>query len=41
MILLSASAENVNMPLWALIPFVLMLAMIAVGPLMFHTGGKK
>ena len=36
MILLSASAENVNMPLWAIIPFVLMLAMIAVGPLMFH-----
>ncbi len=36
MILLSASLENVNMPLWAIIPFVLMLAMIAVGPLLFH-----
>lgn len=25
-----------SIPLWALIPFVIMLAMIAVGPLMFH-----
>ncbi|MDX9892531.1 MAG: sodium:proton antiporter [Bacteroidales bacterium] len=25
-----------SIPIWALIPFILMLAMIAVGPLMFH-----
>lgn len=36
MILLSASEVNVDMPLWALIPFVLMLLMIAIGPLLFH-----
>ncbi len=36
MLLLSSSAVNVEMPLWALIPFVLMLLMIAVGPLLFH-----
>lgn len=36
MVFLSSSAVNVDMPLWALIPFVLMLLMIAVGPLLFH-----
>jgi Na+/H+ antiporter NhaD/arsenite permease-like protein len=39
MTLLSAvthSHEVVNVPIWALIPFILMLAMIAVGPLMFE-----
>lgn len=34
--LLSATTGAVDMPLWALTPFVLMLAMIAIGPLMFH-----
>lgn len=37
MLLLSSSANHVvDMPLWAIIPFVLMLLMIAVGPLLFH-----
>lgn len=36
MMILSASEVNVNMPLWAIIPFVLMLLMIAIGPLLFH-----
>ncbi|MDA3912079.1 MAG: sodium:proton antiporter [Bacteroidales bacterium] len=35
MVLLSA-ATNASVPAWALIPFILMLAMIAVGPLMFE-----
>ncbi|MEA1874332.1 MAG: sodium:proton antiporter [Bacteroidota bacterium] len=35
MLLLSAAA-HASVPLWALIPFILMLAMIAVGPLMFE-----
>ncbi len=36
--LLSASSSSLTptIPLWALVPFILMLAMIAVGPLMFH-----
>lgn len=40
MLLLSAATHATehapNVPLWALIPFILMLAMIAVGPLMFE-----
>ncbi len=36
MLLLSSTANHVDMPLWAIIPFVLMLLMIAVGPLLFH-----
>ena len=36
MLLLSSSAVPVDIPLWALIPFILMLLMIAVGPLLFH-----
>jgi Na+/H+ antiporter NhaD/arsenite permease-like protein len=35
MVLLSA-ATNASVPAWALIPFILMLAMIAVGPLLFE-----
>lgn len=34
--LLSASTGVFDMPLWALTPFILMLATIAVGPLLFH-----
>jgi Na+/H+ antiporter NhaD/arsenite permease-like protein len=36
--LLSASSASLTptIPLWALIPFIIMLAMIAVGPLLFH-----
>lgn len=36
MILLSGANVNFDMPLWAIIPFVIMLLMIAVGPLLFH-----
>ncbi|HPD23503.1 MAG TPA: sodium:proton antiporter [Bacteroidales bacterium] len=37
MILLSATQEaGVSLPLWSITPFVLMLAMIAVGPILFH-----
>ncbi len=42
MILLSATSEaGVSLPLWAITPFVLMLAMIAVGPLLFHHWWEK
>ena len=36
MILLSSAATNFDMPLWAIIPFVIMLLMIAIGPLFFE-----
>ncbi|HRW20748.1 MAG TPA: sodium:proton antiporter [Bacteroidales bacterium] len=36
MILLSGAPESFDMPLWAITPFVIMLLMIAVGPLLFH-----
>ncbi|MCK9321962.1 MAG: sodium:proton antiporter [Bacteroidales bacterium] len=36
MMLLSSSVIPFDVPLWALIPFILMLLMIAVGPLLFH-----
>jgi Na+/H+ antiporter NhaD/arsenite permease-like protein len=36
MILLSSASVNFDMPLWAITPFVIMLLMIAVGPLLFH-----
>jgi len=32
----TSAATHFNMPLWALIPFILMLLMIAVGPLFFN-----
>ena len=35
------SATNVNMPLWAIIPFVLMLLCIALGPLFFENWWEK
>ena len=35
------SATNVNMPLWAIIPFVLMLLCIALGPLFFEHWWEK
>jgi Na+/H+ antiporter NhaD/arsenite permease-like protein len=43
MILLSITTEveHFNMPLWALIPFALMLLMIAVGPLLFNHWWEK
>jgi Na+/H+ antiporter NhaD/arsenite permease-like protein len=41
MLLLSSSAVHVDIPLWAIIPFVLMLLMIAVGPLLFHHWWEK
>ena len=34
--LLSAAHTDASIPIWALIPFIIMLAMIAIGPLMFH-----
>ncbi len=34
--ILSASHNLVSLPEWSLIPFIIMLAMIAIGPLMFH-----
>ncbi|MCK9498048.1 MAG: sodium:proton antiporter [Bacteroidales bacterium] len=36
MILLTSLVTNVNMPLWAIIPFVIMLLCIALGPLFFE-----
>jgi Na+/H+ antiporter NhaD/arsenite permease-like protein len=36
MILLNSTSGVTEMPLWAITPFVLMLAMIAIGPLLFH-----
>jgi Na+/H+ antiporter NhaD/arsenite permease-like protein len=36
MLLLSAGEVDFNMPIWAIIPFAIMLLTIAVGPLLFH-----
>ncbi|MGC9332427.1 MAG: sodium:proton antiporter, partial [Bacteroidales bacterium] len=39
--ILSVSAEAVSLPIWTIIPFVLMLATIAVGPLWFEEWWEK
>lgn len=36
MILLSGAVGGFDMPVWALIPFIIMLLMIAIGPLLFN-----
>lgn len=41
MILLNISQESVNIPLWSVIPFVLMLLMIAIAPLFMEHWWEK